>query len=402
MNLEPATNPLTLAGLPMATPIAFDPSSSTRRTTIDYHASRAEVLLATSRVEPQPGTIDPGRVGRPGSVVDMSGLPVGDATTPTALPATTMIRSVHSDQSPWGGSAGHYLSLGEFGMHDLPAARRRERDLVAGTPRGTLVLMTNSGHSSQGAGLVGLARFAGAATEGDVVGVYGETVLQFEKPLASKKHLRPVGLRGAQSGFGTTFSGVPVLTPCTATDVLSVGRVLGLPQEVLFAPQGDQPAALQDWARSADLDAIARRWHHEALYKTAPDPRRVLLGGAAQMIGRVGELVVADLLEAASASTAVVDVTAIPDLGHDLEVRPLRFADRFDVEVKATCETLSNPVSWARQSDRLTPTQRQSARSSLQRGEVPWYCAVVSSALSATPTVTFISAIDILTDGQGL
>lgn len=396
MHPDPTTGHLPATNLPTATPIAFDTERSQRRASLTYNANRAATLLATSRVEPQPGIIDPSLVGSQGSVADMSGLPVGDAAT-NGQATTLALRSVHSDQSAWGASAADYLASGEFAMHDLPRSRRRERDLVAGIARGTPVLMTNSSHSSQGAGLAGIALLEGHAHEGDQMYVLGRTLVRFDEPLPTQRHRRPVGLRGDQSGFGGTFHAVPIVAPCTPGDLVSLMRVLDLPHDVLVGDPEQRMAALQEWARRADLAKISQRWHHEANYATPPDPRRVLLGGAAQMIGRMGELIVTDLLEAwSSTSTAVVDVTAVPDLGHDLEVRPMRVAERFHVEVKATSEVLTHPLLWVRHLDRLTPTQRRSAEASLQRGQVPWYCAVVNSALSTTPTVTFFSAADVL------
>lgn len=326
--------------------------------------------------------------------------PRTEGTTPSVLvgheqdPTMTVLKVTFNGDGAWGEGAADHLADGEPGVFmNLGVHRQKEADLIRGTSIGALAAFTESSKSRGGARLAGLATYEGFREAPDgTVQVLCRPCVRFDSPLPTTSDRRPAALRAADTGFGTSFSAQPVVTPCTPADGLGLVRVLGLPLEVLDAPGPARSEALMRWGHDLDEAAMHARWR--TARGGSGDPLRIILGGAAYLNGRAGELLVTALLRRLFPGAQVRDVSADGAIGCDLEVR---YGNRvaLRVEVKSTVDLVPDPAGWTRGYQRFRPSQYEAARRSFSPDEPTWMAAVVSDVLG-TPAITLVSAATVL------
>ena len=324
-----------------------------------------------------------------GGVV-LSGSQIGLNTAPTLA----AIKITHNPRRH-GESAAQYMR--EPGCYMvLEPNRQKEIAYVCGLERGSVVLVTDSSKAPGGAKVAGVALYLGCDHRADgSLEVDCQPLTAFSVPLQSAAGRRPVRLHSPQSAFGNDFSGQPLVTPCTASDLVGLHDAFGWPQRVLAGDSDERLDGLFSWAQTVDHAAVFDRWTSQAARGSAVTPRRIVTGGASVLTGRTGETLVAHWLRRTWPSATIQDVSrqTRDGLGCDLLVR-VGWRERLLVEVKSTTERVRDPRAWARTGAHFSMSQEQAAERSLQRGQTPWVAAVVSEVLTA-PAITLLSATDV-------
>ena len=370
--------------LPLGEPIGVNLDRLAKHdSAVRYYLTQARLLRQRGLRLPAERVVTPQTL--PAASVALAGLQVGEE----GPPALAGLRILHNDRH-WGETAAERGS--EPGCHTiLEPTRRKEIAYVSGLEAGTLVLSCDSTKSPGGGRLAGLSLYVGSERCDDGgLALFCRPLTTFAAPLSTER--RPARLLHPQSSFTGWFSAHPKVAPCTAADLVTLHEVLDWPEPVLRGETDERVGALGEWAKKVDHDEVGARWATQAAHASVASPRRVVLGGAAALSGRLGQLLAAETVGRLLPTAHVEDVSGRCG-AYDLAVVKW-LAECLQIEVKATVARVSDPVRWARQRGRFEPSQEQAAERSLQRGQTPWIAAIVSDVLGA-PTVTLLHATEV-------